>query len=204
MIKESSRQIYKSLFPYGVMRNISVSDIMTRDSISVKPSTNLLECAKKMVRRRVGSLLIVDKKRFAGFISEKDILWVLIKKSKEDLSEIKAIDISPRKIVVIKPSSTIEEAIVKMRKSKFDKLPVVHDKELIGIITIKDILNFHPEIYPELKEFAQIKEREEKLKRIGTKSLKIIRDGTCEKCGKRKVLRESDGMLICEECEISV
>ena len=95
-------------------------------------------------------------------------------------------------------------SIVKMRKSKFDKLPVVHDKELIGIITIKDILNFHPEIYPELKEFAQIKEREEKLKRIGTKSLKIIRDGTCEKCGKRKVLRESDGMLICEECEISV
>ena len=186
------------------MKKILVSDIMTRDSITVKPNTNLLECARKMVRKRVGSLLIVDKKRFVGFISERDILWVLIKKSKENLSEIKAIDISPRKIVIIKPSLTLEEAITKMRKVKFNKLPVVHDKELVGIITIKDILNFHPEIYPELKEFAQIKEREEKLKRISTKNPKIIRDGNCEKCGKRKVLRESDGILVCGECEISM
>jgi len=191
-------------FPITFMKNILVSDVMTRDSITVKPSTNLLECAKKMVRKRVGSLLIVDKKRFVGFISEKDILWALIKKSKEDLSEIKAIDISPRKINTLKPSSTIEEAITKMRKAKFDKLPIVHENELVGIITVKDILNFHPEIYPELKEFAQIKEREEKLKRISTKNPKVIRDGNCEKCGKRKVLRESDGMLVCGECEISI
>jgi len=100
------------------MKNILVSDVMTRDSVTVEPTTNLLECARKMVRKRMGSLLIVNKKRFEGFITERDILWVLIKKSKEDLSEIKAIDISPRKIVTIKPSSTIEEAIKKMRKSK--------------------------------------------------------------------------------------
>ena len=186
------------------MKNILVSDVMTRDSIDVKPATNLLECARKMVRKRVGSLLIVDKKRFAGFISERDILWVLIKKSKEELSEIKAIDISPRKIVTIKPSSTIEEAIKKMRKSKFDKLPVVHENELVGIITVKDILNFHPEIYPELEEFAQIKEREEKLKRISTKNPKIVNEGNCERCGNKSVLRKVNERLICGSCESSM
>ena len=186
------------------MKNILVSDVMTRDSIDVKPTTNLLECARKMVRKRVGSLLIVDKKRFAGFISERDILWVLIKKSKEELSEIKAIDISPRKIVTIKPSSTIEEAIKKMRKSKFDKLPVVHENELVGIITVKDILNFHPEIYPELEEFAQIKEREEKLKRISTKNPKIVNEGNCERCGNKSVLRKVNERLICGSCESSM
>ena len=186
------------------MKSILVSDVMTRDSVTVKPSTNLLECARKMVRKRAGSLLIVDKKRFAGFISERDILWVLIKKSKENLVEIKAIDISPRKVVTIKPSSTIEEAIQKMRKTKFDKLPVVHENELVGIITVKDILNFHPEIYPELEEFAQIKEREEKLKRISTKNPNIVSDGNCEKCGKKSVLRKISERFICESCEASM
>jgi len=198
---KNPRQIYKRGFLIKFMKNILVSDVMTRDSVTVKPSTNLLECAKKMVRKRVGSLLIVDKKIFVGFISEKDILWVLIKKSKENLHEIKAIDISLRKIVTIKPTSTIEEAITKMRKSKFDKLPVVHKNKLVGIITIKDILNFHPEIYPELEEFSQIKEREEKLKRISTKKQDIVSEGNCERCGEKSVLRKVNERFICESCE---
>ena len=183
------------------MSTILVSDVMTRDLITIKPDKNLLECAKKMVRKRVGGLLIVDKKRFVGFISEKDILWVLIKKSKANLSQVKAIDISPRKIVTIKPSATIKEAITKMRKKKLDKLPVVHQNELVGIINIKDILNFNPELYPELEEFAKIKEQEDKLKRITTKKKNIVSDGNCEKCGEKTVLRKVSGRFICESCE---
>ena len=46
---------------------------MTREPVIVKPDINLLDCAKKMVRKRVGSLLLVEKKKLVGFISEKDI-----------------------------------------------------------------------------------------------------------------------------------
>ena len=79
------------------MENVLVADIMTREPITTKPDINLLDSAKKMVKKKVGSLLIVDKKNLLGFISQKDILWALVKKSKEDLSKIKAIDISPKK-----------------------------------------------------------------------------------------------------------
>jgi len=185
------------------MKSKLVSDVMTRDAITVNPSINLLECARKMVRKRVGSLPIVERKKFVGFISEKDILWALIKKSKEDLSNIKVIDVSPKKIVTIKPSSTIDEAITKMRNSKFDKLPVVLENELVGIITVKDILNFNPEIYPELEEFAQIKEREEKLKRIKINP-GIVSEGNCEKCGRKGVLRKVHDRFICDSCETSM
>ena len=181
------------------MKNILVADVMTRTPISIKPDTNLLECAKKMVRKRVGSLPIVIKKKLVGFISEKDILWALIKKSKEDLSKINVIDISPKKIATIRPFSTIEEAIEKMKKLKFDKLPVIHDNELMGIITVRDILNFHPEIYPELEEFAKVKEEQKKLKRI--KIRKIVKKGECEKCGNYTVLRNINESMICASCE---
>ena len=81
------------------MKNILVSDIMTRFPVTISPDANLLDCAKSMVKKRVGSLLITDRnKKLLGFISEKDILWAMIKKSKEGLSKVRAIDISPRKI----------------------------------------------------------------------------------------------------------
>jgi CBS domain-containing protein len=184
------------------MENVLVADIMTREPITTKPDINLLDSAKKMVKKKLGSLLIVDKKNLLGFISQKDILWALVKKSKEDLSKIKAIDISPKKIVTIKPSATIEEALQKMKKAKFERLPVVHEKELVGIITIKDILNFHPEFYPELEELAQIREEAKKLKRI--KKAEQVHEGICEECGNLDILRKFNGMMICESCRNSM
>jgi len=185
------------------MTSVLVSDIMTRDPISVKPDTNLLECAKKMVRKRVGSLLLIEKKtKLIGIISRKDILWALIKKSKQDLSKIKAVDISPKKIATIKPSVTIKEALEKMKKFKFERLPVLHEKHLVGIITARDIFNFQPQLYPELEEFVQIREEAAKLKRI--KKSKNVREGVCEDCGNYEILNMVHGNLICENCRDSM
>jgi len=187
------------------MRVVLVADVMTRNPITVKPEENLLICAKKMVRKKVGSLLIVDGKRLVGFIDQKDILWALIKKSKEDLSKIRAIDISPKKIATIKPSLTLRGAIQRMKKLKFARLPVLHEKKLVGIITSKDILNFHPEFYPELEEFAQIREETKKLKRIKkAKDRQFMHEGICEECGNPDILYRVHGMLICESCKNSI
>lgn len=175
---------------------ILVADIMTRDPITCKPETNLLECAKKMVKNKVGSLILIDKKKLVGFISNHDILWALTKKSKENLKDIKAIDISPKKIATIRPTATMEDAIKKMKELKFERLPVIQEKELLGVITAKDILNFKPEIYPELEELTKIREESQKLKRIKNKTT----EGICEECGHQNLLYRFNGMLVCESC----
>ena len=186
------------------MQNILVSDIMTRYPITAKPDTNLLECARQMVRKRVGSLILADNGKLVGFISQHDILWALVKKTKEELSKIKAIDISPKKIIVVKPNSNIEEVINKMKNLKFERLPVVQGKELVGIVTAKDILNFNPEFYPELEEFAKIREETEKLKRVKkAKGRKSMNEGICEECGDQGFLYRFNGMLVCESCKNS-
>lgn len=187
------------------MEPILVADVMTREPITTKPDENLLECAKKIVKKNVGSLLLVDGKKLVGFISQEDILWALIKKSKKDLSEIKAIDISPKKIVTIKPTATIREAVNKMKRFKFERLPVINNGELVGMVTVKDILEFNPEIYPELEEFAQIREEQEKLKRIRqAKDRAFMHDGICEECGERDILYRVNGMLICDSCRRAI
>ncbi|GIU68196.1 MAG: CBS domain-containing protein [Candidatus Pacearchaeota archaeon] len=181
------------------MKKILVSDVMTRNPITISPKTSLLECAKIMVRKRVGSLIIKENKKLLGIISEKDILWALVKKRNPSVLKTEAIKLSPKKIITINPNATIEEAIKKMNKQKFDRLPVViNGNELLGIVTIKDILAFHPEYYPELDEYAKIREEQEKLKRI--KSNVRVFEGICEECGNWSQLSRVNGMLVCEGC----
>lgn len=181
------------------MESVRVSDVMTRDPITTKPDTSLLDCAKKMVKKKVGSLLLVNGKKLVGLISRKDILWALVKKSSSDLSKIKAIEISPRKIATIKPSATVHEALAKMKSLKFQTLPVIFEGNLVGMVTIRDILSFHPEIYPELKEFDQIREEADKLQRV--KKAKLINEGICEECGNYDILFKVHGNLLCESCK---
>jgi CBS domain-containing protein len=187
------------------MKHIKVSDLMTRVPVIIAPDTSLFDCARLMVKKKVGSLLLVREKKLVGFISQEDILWALVKKSEKDLSKIKAIDISPKKIAVTRPEATIEEAIKKMKQLRFERLPVINNGELEGIITIKDIISFHPEIYPELRELDSIKEEGSKLKLIKiAKSRQFIHEGICEECGNVDVLFKIDGRVICESCKNSM
>jgi CBS domain-containing protein len=187
------------------VNRVLVSDIMTRQIASVDPDTNLLECAKKMVRKRVGSLLLVKDKNLKGLISTQDILWAVVKKSKEDLSKIKASDISPRKIMTIRPDATLDEAVTKIKRYKFHRLPVIKNGEVIGLITLRDILNFYPELNVHLKEVESIQEETDKLKRLEeAKERVVFRDGICEECGNRDALYRIDGTLVCASCMSSI
>lgn len=187
------------------MEKILVADIMTRDPITAGPDDCLLSCAKKLISRRVGSVVLVENKKLKGFLSQRDILWAAVKKPNTSLSKIKAKDVSPKKILTIKPDATVQEALKKMNKFGFERLPVVKDGFLVGMITAKDILNFKPELYPELEEFAQIREEAEKLKRIQTtKSREIVKDAICEECGERGLLYRVNGMLICDSCHFEI
>ena len=187
------------------MEKILVSDVMTREPVTISSSASLLDCAKKMARSRVGSLLLIDKKKLAGFITQRDILWALVKNPRSDLSKIAAKDLSPKKIMTIKPDANLKEAVSRMNKTKFDRLPVINGNELVGIVTAKDILNFHPEVYPEFEEMSKIREEQEKLKRINrAEESSVVVDGICEECGERDTLYRSNGMLVCSSCRDSI
>lgn len=185
------------------MKKILVADIMTRGPVVIRPEMNLLECARTMVKKRVGSLILADGKKFRGIITQKDILWALIKKSQKDLSKIKASDISPRKLITVSPTATVENVILKMKKSKFGRLPVVQEGNLVGMITMKDILTFNPEVYPELEELSQIREESEKLKRVKEfqkEGFDDEREGVCEECGEHRALSIVSGVAVCASC----
>ncbi len=177
---------------------VKVGDIMTRDFVSAKPNISVLRAVKLMVKKRVGSLVLEERGILKGILTEGDVMWALSKKSRRDLSKIKAIEICAKKITTIKPSADIYDAIRLMKKAKYRRLPVTIKKRVIGLLTMKDILRIQPELFDMVKENYGIREEAEKLQRV--KSGEKFREGVCEECGNFDILYEVDGELICEGC----
>lgn len=66
---------------------VKVGDLMTRNFIYVGQEINLRDCATMMVKKRVGSLIVKEGDLLKGILTEKDILWAIVKKSKKDLKK---------------------------------------------------------------------------------------------------------------------
>jgi len=178
---------------------ISVGDLMTRNFIYVSPKTNLKKCAETMIKKRVGSLIVKEGDELKGILTEKDIVWAIVKKSVKDLEKIMAEDIANRKVITIKPSADIIEALNRMKKDKVRRLPVVENGKVIGLLTLKDILKIDPNLYELISETVKIKEESAKLS--SGEKLKLKRkEGSCNSCGQLDTIYLVDGDWLCISC----
>lgn len=185
-----------------VIRNLKVTDVMTRSPVTINGDLSIIDCAKVMIKKRVGSLVLVDNKRIVGLLTEKDIVWALSKKSASDFNKIRARDIAAKKVKTVKPTLELSKALRIMKRSGFRRLPVVFKNQLVGMVTIKDILRIEPTLYPDISDVMEIKDAAEKLKRreLLTDRPESTRQGICEECGNFDMLSKLDGRVICESC----
>jgi len=183
---------------------IKVGDIMTRDFISVRPDTSIRECSRIMIKKRVGSLILNERGKLKGLLTERDIIWAITKKSIEELGNIKAQDLAKKKVTTIKPSADLYEALQKMRKSKYRWLPVIIKGNVIGFLTLKDMLRMEPGLFDIAHAHGafKIKEEKDKLRRKASRILERgwLKEDMCEECGNFDLLYKQDGRLICESC----
>ena len=143
-----------------------------------------------MVKKRIGSLIIVDKGHLKGILTEKDIMWALSKK--KDLSEVKVEDICTRKITTIKPSADVSNAVRLMKKSKLRRLPVTLHKKVIGYLTLKDILKVQPALFDIAKQDYRF---------TGRIVEETTQEGICEGCENFDLVYKVEGKLVCENCK---
>lgn len=176
---------------------IRVGDLMTRNFVHVSPDKNLHDCAKIMLKKRVGSLVISEDDVLKGILTEKDIIWAVIKKSKKDLKDILAKDLMKKKVVTVKPSDDVVDVLKKVKKKKLRRFPVVEHNKVIGMITTKDILRIDPGLYDMISETVKIKEESKKLKNMPSVPRKY---GTCEECGSIDLIYKDGEAWICSSC----
>jgi CBS domain-containing protein len=181
-----------------MLRRVAVGDVMTRNFSATSPHANLLDCTKQMVKQRVGCLLLTEGKKLKGLLTQKDILWVISKKPLINLTTVKASDVATKKIAVIKPSATIAEAFEKMREYGFRRLPVITKGEVVGLLTIKDILAVDPSFYNLSGDLFALREQHDKLKRVMSEEREF--EGLCDQCGSLSDLVKVGSRHLCPDC----
>lgn len=131
-----------------------VKQWMVTDVVTAAPNETIAVAAKMLKGHKIRRLLVVEEGELVGIISPHDLEKVMPSMldaegaSEEefiaDHTEIRTVmTASP---ITVEPDDTLVEAIKKMRCHKIDGLPVVKARQLVGILSITDILDAFLEI----------------------------------------------------------
>lgn len=91
--------------------------------------------------RRIGALLVMSRKKIHGILSERDVVRVLGAQGAAVLEQpVSAV--MTRKVIHCRPSDTVGAIMEVMTSGKFRHLPVIDDGDLVGLISIGDIVKW--------------------------------------------------------------
>lgn len=110
-------------------------DLTIRDVITISPESSIKEANEIMDEEEISGLPVVDNGRVIGIISRRDIKPIINADAHK-----KVADVMTEEVVTVTESATPEEALDVAYENKVERLPVVEDGAIVGIVTIKDIL----------------------------------------------------------------
>ena len=120
-----------------------VSDILSQKGglvFTVTPGTTLAQIAQQLSTRRIGSVLIMaDADTVSGIVSERDVVRAMAQRGGAAL-ELEARQVMTRDVKTCHPDDSIERVMEVMTQGRFRHLPVVDHGELIGLISIGDVV----------------------------------------------------------------
>ena len=120
------------------MNSTFVNDVMSKNMLTVDKSISLQEAAQKMSKLNIGCVIVTDKNKPVGIVTERDFVTRIASEGRPLFTEIYEVMSSP--LITISPEETIWEASEMMKERSIHKLPVKENGQIIGIITTTDIV----------------------------------------------------------------
>ncbi|MCS6292083.1 MAG: CBS domain-containing protein [Nitrospira sp.] len=118
---------------------VTVGQLMKKELITVDAGTSVIDAAKLMKTCNVCSVLIAEKGRIIGIVTESDIVKKVIGSDRGPYF-IPVEDIMSAPIVGIEERSPLTEAADLMNKHRTRHLGVVKSGSIIGILSVRDLL----------------------------------------------------------------
>jgi len=125
------------------MSFIKVSEVMSRNPIKVDALLSAEEGARMMALKGISSLLIEEDGKIVGIVTERDIVTKIAAAGLSP-GERKLKDIMSSPLIHVEGDSPLETAAEMMWKRKIRRLPVVMNREIVGILTENDIVRISP------------------------------------------------------------
>jgi CBS domain-containing protein len=120
-----------------------VSDILTQKGglvFTVTPGTTVSQIAQQLSTRRVGSVLVMSgNDAVTGIVSERDLVRAMSLHGAAAL-DLEARHIMTRDVVTCDPDDSIDQIMEIMTRGRVRHVPVVRHGELLGVISIGDVV----------------------------------------------------------------
>jgi acetoin utilization protein AcuB len=129
---------------------IKVADWMTETVLAVEIYDSISVARQLMAKHRVNQLPVLDHDRLMGIVTDRDIrdaypTSMLIGRTKEidKFAESYTVEeVMTHDVFTVEPETPLATAVALLRHHRIGSLPVVKEKQLVGIITRSDILDF--------------------------------------------------------------
>ena len=115
-----------------------VRDKMVSSVVTLEPGTGVVDAAKRMIEEEKGPLPIVEDERPVAIVTDRDIIAHVVAEGRDPKS-ITVDDIASYELVTIGPEQDVEEARRLMDEYQLDRVLVVEDDRLVGIVSEADI-----------------------------------------------------------------
>lgn len=139
--------------------NKKVADILLRKGsniATVQPATSVLDALKIMADRNIGSVMVMEEGRYLGIMTERDYSRKIILKGRNS-TDTPVREIMSNDFPRVTSSDSIDYCMQLMSDKNIRYLPVFDGDQVIGIISINDVVKetilSHEETITQLKDY---------------------------------------------------
>jgi len=123
---------------------LSVQEILDQKPIgliTLHQTARIFVVTEKLSSANIGAILLTNNDgQLSGIISERDIVKAVTEYG-DKVSTLKADDLMKRNIVTCRTEADLCDVLALMSKHSVRHIPVIHDENLVGLVSVRDILN---------------------------------------------------------------
>lgn len=106
---------------------------------TVSRNVTLQKALHILVKNHIGSLLVVDKGKVVGIVSERDIMRECNHKTHDWAYEFVE-DVMTKEVLSLPPEANLNDAMSIMTENRIRHLPIVQQDDVVGIVSIGDVV----------------------------------------------------------------
>ncbi len=122
-------------------KSLRVSDMMTRELITLAPDTEIMHALSVMVEHDISGAPVVDERgRLVGILTERDCIATAAQSGYFDEPGGRVAEYMSSPVQTVGPQTTLMDLVERFLASRFRRFPVVEEERLIGLVSRRDVL----------------------------------------------------------------
>lgn len=106
---------------------------------TITPDATIWDALKLMADKSIGALVVAEDSKIVGIVSERDYARKVVLKGRSS-ENTRVRDIMSSPVMYVRPDHTNEDCMALMTENRLRHLPIIDKEELVGLISIGDLV----------------------------------------------------------------